>query len=436
MYRIQQLNGNGSCGALSLNNNGDVVGYASDDPAYVYLLAAIWFANGGRYTSPHITDGSMLNAINSQGVAVGFLGFPGTWDTHAMMLKDGVIADLTNIANAQTSGEAYAINKFGIVCADGGLLIDVGATPMTATQMPAFAGYDTLTPLTINDNGDIAGSCSQGAATAHGFLYRNGNYWDLGPSDEGDFCLNNNRTLVGSIPESVLTPAVWRWDTPDSAPTLSRPPVPAGFEWGYLTGVNDQGVMVGTGRDNSGAYSKAFVVYDGMNSYDLNTLISDPSWDNLEEATAINNSGLIVGSGYRNGVETAFLLAPELTVPRSEWQSLLQYVQVSFGVMVDAGGWTSHGPVDPYGPLTAARQDALIGLAMDAAASRVSDKSARDAIRLAALGMTRQSVDRLIAQAKSPASLLIQAKPGDLRGRIRRKRLVRSSRRQQRSSND
>ena len=51
-------------------------------------------------------------------------------------------------------------------------------------------------------------------------------------------------------------------------------------------------------------------------------------------------------------------------------------------------------------------EDALIGLAMDAASNRVSDIVGREAIRLAALEMTRKSVDRLIAQAKTPASSL------------------------------
>jgi probable HAF family extracellular repeat protein len=211
MYSIQELTSYEGSGGIGLNNNGDAVGYANDDPVYSYVLAAIWFSSGGKYVAPHITDASNLNAINSYGVAVGFLGFPGTWTTHAMMVKDGLLTDLTSIPSAQMSGEAYAINSSGIVCADGGLLVNVASTPMTATPMPAFAGYDTLIPFTINDEGDVAGACSQDGAPEHGFLYRNGSYWDLGPNDEGDFCLNNNRTLVGSIPSPVLAPAVWQW---------------------------------------------------------------------------------------------------------------------------------------------------------------------------------------------------------------------------------
>jgi probable HAF family extracellular repeat protein len=430
MYSIQELTSYEGSGGIGLNNNGDAVGYANDDPVYSYVLAAIWFSSGGKYVAPHITDASNLNAINSHGVAVGFLGFPGTWTTHAMMVKDGLLTDLTSIPNAQMSGEAYAINSSGIVCADGGLLVNVASTPMTATPMPAFAGYDTLIPFTINDDGDVAGACSQDGAPEHGFLYHNGSYWDLGPNDEGDFCLNNNRTLVGSIPSPVLAPAVWQWDASGSAPTLSTPPLPPGFASGYLTGINDSGMMVGAGRDNSPAYSKAFIS-NGTNSTDLNLLISDPSWDNLDEADAINNSGQIVGTGRHNGLQKAFLLSPAR--PRfspSELESLLQYVRVSLGVMVDGGGWTSGGPVDPYGPISAAWKDALIGLAMDAASNRVSDIVGREAIRLAALEMTRKSVDRLIAQAKTPASSLAPSQQGDLMGRRKRGRLARRSRQQ------
>jgi hypothetical protein len=137
-------------------------------------------------------------------------------------------------------------------------------------------------------------------------------------------------------------------DSPINPNKVMVPP-PPGFSEGAFLGLNDFGVMVGMAFNNDNNEQTAFISTDGMTSTNLNSQIGDPSWV-LSEAQAINSAGQIAGAGYLNGVQTGFLLTP-LPTP-APWQSvqidaLLELIYVSLGVMVDGGGPTSGGPVDP-----------------------------------------------------------------------------------------
>ena len=73
--------------------------------------------------------------------------------------------------------------------------------------------------------------------------------------------------------------------------------------------------MVGTAFDDGVNNQTAFVSDPtGMTSTDLNTQITNSAWV-LTEAHAINKVGQIAGSGYLNGVPTAFLLTPDVLPP-------------------------------------------------------------------------------------------------------------------------
>ncbi len=422
-------------GATGLNQNGDVAGSVEGEiGAQNEIGGAIWFYDTGApyFTPPNIV--AALNDINDSRTAAGILS-----NRAGLVFDNGATQDLSLIAGAQTAQEAYAINNSGFVCAgddngDNGLIIDT--VNSTVRQLDFGPDYGSALPLTINDAGDFAGTCTFNGTFSplHGFLCRGTAFHDLG-ANYRPAKLNNNGVLVGSYLGGPTRPAIWTWDAtdPQSVPALQSLTLPQGYVDIMLFGVND---LYGTNDSNGGAIGYAngnvAMLFDGVKWTDLNTRISDASWVQLAEAVAINNRGQIAGTGYLGGgVETGFLLTPARpTLSRPELESLLQYVWVSWGVMVDGGGWTSGGPVDPYGPLSAAWKDALMGLAMDAAAGRVSDKFGREAIRTAALELTRRSVDSLIAQAKSPASVSIRKRQGDLRGRIRRKRFARSSGRQ------
>jgi probable HAF family extracellular repeat protein len=82
---------------------------------------------------------------------------------------------------------------------------------------------------------------------------------------------------------------------------------------GEARGINNKSQIVGdadlAGRDANGYMTHAFLYQDGK-LLDLNNVISkDLGWD-LIRASAINDSGMIVGLGDHNGKVDAFLLTP------------------------------------------------------------------------------------------------------------------------------
>ena len=93
-----------------------------------------------------------------------------------------------------------------------------------------------------------------------------------------------------------------------------RAPLNTGSE---AVGINLTGVIVGSswnlsyvGPNNLPSYTYHAFVYNNGTMQDLNNLVSAPGWT-LEEATAINASGQIVGYGINSsGYTDAFLLTP------------------------------------------------------------------------------------------------------------------------------
>jgi hypothetical protein len=420
MYTIQQLSGPlATSDGYGLNDSGDVVGVASspEDNLEHFNEAAIWYSNNTSYFSPRSIYNAYLFGINNDRSAVGSIAVPAPNDTvparsDALLINgDGQVVHLSHVHGAESAQEAYAINSSGVVCVDTNVLINSREMSARPLDVPSWDHGDFWS-YTINDAGDVAGVCGHTDGGPHGFfLGRDGHYLDLGPGIlKHAMCLNNNRQLVGGVsadrnsPLSPLVPTVW--NTSLSAPQPRPVRLPQGFESGWFAGINDNDQIVGTAWSAQGEVP---FLYERGQFKDLNRLIADPRWV-LGEPRAINNVGQITGSGLLDGrIGAAYLLTPVPALPPDE--SLLQYVQVSFNVMAGGSGWSSRGPVP--GPLPLAYQDALMGLAMDAAAGRLSDKAAQVAIRTAALEMTRRSVDSLIAQAKAPAPSPIRAAQGD-----------------------
>ena len=89
--------------------------------------------------------------------------------------------------------------------------------------------------------------------------------------------------------------------------------IPAqGGSWSKAYGINGSGYVVGQSTNYWG-YSKASLWYYNGLPYALESLISGglpAGWTELTSAEAINDDGQIVGWGYKNGVQKAFLLTP------------------------------------------------------------------------------------------------------------------------------
>jgi uncharacterized protein (TIGR03437 family) len=101
-----------------------------------------------------------------------------------------------------------------------------------------------------------------------------------------------------------------------------------GSRFSLAEGVNNSGAVVGLKGDISpGSFGpvdlllytdspsyRAFL-YDGVKAYDLNNQVNNIGNWILTTATAINDAGQIVGAGFINGKEHAFLLTPASTTP-------------------------------------------------------------------------------------------------------------------------
>ncbi|MEO7456714.1 MAG: hypothetical protein ABIY52_10665 [Gemmatimonadaceae bacterium] len=175
------------------------------------------------------------------------------------------------------------------------------------------------------------------------------------------------------------------------------------FVSSITNGINNSGVVVGTGGDSFNQYAWVWTEADGMQR--LVDLIDASGWT-LITATAINEHGRIVGNGVHNGQDRAFLLTPiRPKAGNRPWPidlvALVRELIVAgggMGVLLPDGSiiYPKDGPVDPDSPLqhfVAARSDATIGLAMHVLASRISDPATRAIAMKAADDITKRAAE-------------------------------------------
>lgn len=157
------------------------------------------------------------------------------------------------------------------------------------TQLNFFAE-----PRSINDSGQIVGS--------------SGNYLEffLSPGlvrlPLSPVAINNNGQILG-VGTNITHAFIYAGGTLTDLGTLP------GRTWSQPGGINNNGQVVGFSGTSSG-YESAFL-YSGGKMTDLNSLIASNSGWTLKKATAINDSGYIVGQGTNpSGQSHAFLLNP------------------------------------------------------------------------------------------------------------------------------
>jgi probable HAF family extracellular repeat protein len=83
--------------------------------------------------------------------------------------------------------------------------------------------------------------------------------------------------------------------------------------------INESGLVVGWSRNDTGQSQEeqfSAVLWEDGRVKDLNDLIPASSGWKLTDAYAINESGQIVGSGFKDGKLQAFLLTPDTTPPK------------------------------------------------------------------------------------------------------------------------
>jgi probable HAF family extracellular repeat protein len=228
-------------------------------------LHCFLYSNGqtqdlGTLGGPH----SFGYGINDSGQVVGYSYLPSGY-RHAFLYSSGEMRDLGTLGGNESFGNG--INSAGQVVGsatktdDGlghaflysnGIMQDLGSL-----------GGQNAGALAINDVGQVVGTAQSLLGLNHAFLYTNGRMQDLG-------------TLGGN--------------------------------YGYAQAINNAGLIVGSASTPTDALHA--MLYQNGQMQDLNDYIDPNSGWTLISANGINDLGQIVGYGYYQGQQWAFLLTP------------------------------------------------------------------------------------------------------------------------------
>ncbi len=293
----------------SLHNNGST--------------AFTWTSANGQVALPNFPSRNycVSDGANDNGVVVGtgsttFFGssrLPIIW-------QNGVPSQLPLPAN-ETIGDANDVNASGIAVGSvnssvsQAAVIYNGNTATIVTQTTPDGSY-FRTAFHINDSGRIVGQGidPNNAARNVGIVYDIGsaNAFEVGalPGLNGAlaFGLSSNGYVAGSsmLNQGSGTPFFW-----SSGTGMVPIPLAAGTSQGQANAVNASGWVVGT---DGGLFAVPFL-WDGTATYRLQDLIpANSGWDlsmnTSSSAQAINDSGVIVGSGVINGFVHAYAMVP------------------------------------------------------------------------------------------------------------------------------
>jgi len=277
---------------------------------------------------------SVAYGINDSGQLVGYVAMVnGSGPTYAFLYSDGIMTLISTLAESSFSSEATAINNSGQIV--GGSVNNTVAflyTPGTgitniATPVPGYSVANVATA--INNSGQVVGYSQITAYPGEAaFLYSNGSLTYLptpaqAPSLVGApagfqaiaYGINNNSQVIGSIAgyftSTSLANTTQAFLYSDGSMTALGT---LGGPDSVAYGINDSGQVVGYSWTTGpiapppvSAPIDAFLYSNGT-MIDLNSLLPANSGWRLTEATAINNSGQIVGQGFYNGELHAFLL--------------------------------------------------------------------------------------------------------------------------------
>jgi probable HAF family extracellular repeat protein len=281
--------------------------------------------------------GSRAFAVNNRGDVAGQTTInTGAPIQHAFLWQNGVMMDLGVPAPGTHQSVAFGITDKGtIVGTDGtnqGYVWKDGAW----TQLPFMGG-----PVAINKFEHIVGNYETGVLGAvHGYLYRNGVFFDLPPlpgatGHSNATAINDHGLVVGSssLPgaQRSFQAVAWENGVARALGTLSGD--------SRANGVNNRGTIVGTANDWRNV-PMAFVYEGGV----FRTLFTF----GISSAVAINDRGAIVGnvSQGAEGVTGAFLyedgkvtILNELPeVKAAGWSFLVPFAINDRGWIVGGGG--------------------------------------------------------------------------------------------------
>ena len=310
IYTIQDLGSlGGQASAAALNNSNLAVGYSTDGTGAQY---AVSFTNG----TVNSLGGGQANAVNDSGAIAGTVWAGG--HAQATRWANGQQQALTGLGGADSYG--MGINASGQIAGSaslangaahaavwsGGLVTDLGTLGGNWSSANAVNGWGQIAGTSETSNGAFTAFFG----TASGTLQEIGT---LGGRSSYGMAINGTGEVVGNAQTASGYSHAFSW-TQNGLYDLGT----LGGTQSYAYGVNDAGSVVGYSYTADGA-AHAFVFSSGVLA-DLNSLLPIASGWTITGAYAINNSGVIAGTAFHDGVTHAIELMPgsssSLTVTR------------------------------------------------------------------------------------------------------------------------
>ena len=176
----------------------------------------------------------------------------------------------------------------------------------TLTSFGSASENISTIPTAINASAQVAGDIYDLNSGGYGFLYSKGQLTNLNGLPGSTFsyvtAINANGQVVGNSMSSFYQPYLF-----SNGQMIALGKIPFGY-YSLAYGINDTGQVVGL-YGSADTHLDA-VLFSKGEMIDLNSRIPVASGWTLQNATGINNSGQICGTGLINGVEHAFLLTP------------------------------------------------------------------------------------------------------------------------------
>lgn len=233
-----------------VNKSRTAVGYASPNQVLPPAEGFVRAADGTvQYVTPTGSRATWINALNDNGVSVGYYEDPAEND-FGFALRGSILTPIpfppgnrpTGINNANTIVGQY-LNSFGIWT---GFMRSTDGK-ITSLTYPGAAG---TYPYGINDLGVIVGQYYDRNYSPHGFTYSNGAWTNI------DYNLGGGALLLGISDSGIIlgeSPAGWGFFLYKDGAFASLPSVP-GSSGTSFNSMSLGGLLTGTESDSSGQH--------------------------------------------------------------------------------------------------------------------------------------------------------------------------------------
>ncbi|HEX5322666.1 MAG TPA: hypothetical protein VFW40_02690 [Capsulimonadaceae bacterium] len=278
----------------AINDRNQVIGETMSFPSPSFQIydedGAIW--QNGKILRIFSNGCGTLSGINQRGEIVGSASNDPGAHTHAVLWDHGHLQDLGVLPGCQES-YADAINESGTIAGECDHYQKGEKDNIAAVYYPCL--YTDGKWLRIGD-----------LSTSSFTHFSSGDKKSLllhtGVSGS-EYAINDKGMVVihwqGYTKAGIKDPT-YLWDH-------GRVTNITGF-W-HVFGINNDGIIIGVGEPNLKTLPRALIWQNGR-IIDLNTLLPPHSGWFLSEARGINNRGEIVGSGTLKGKDCGFLMTP------------------------------------------------------------------------------------------------------------------------------